>query len=125
MPAQRTAPTVPLTSKFSRFIFAAPATSGANDRNETSKDDRELSVFGKEGLSLCHLLLINPFNRAVIDLIAKVVPYGVGHGVPETGAEGYGEERTKRVEDAGCTGSARDKDKRIAGEQGANDDSGL
>ena len=111
MPAQRTAPTVPLASKFKRFIFAAPATSGAKERNETSKDDRELSMFDKEGLSLCHLLLINPFNRAVIDLVAEVVPDGVRNGVPEAGAKSDSEERTEWVEDARGAGGAGDKDK--------------
>ncbi len=113
MPAQRTAPTVPLASKFKRFILQRrqPAGKRANDRNETSKNDRELSVFGKEGLSLGHLLLINPLNRAVIDLVAEVVPDGVRNGVPEAGAKSDGEERTEWVEDARGAGGAGDKDK--------------
>ena len=82
-------------------------------------------MFGKEGLSLGHLLLINPFNRAVIDLVAEVVPDGVRNGVSEAGAKSNGEERTEWVENTRGAGRAGDKDKRIAGEQGANDDSGL
>lgn len=110
MPAQRTAPGLKVQTV--HFCSAGNQRGKrANDRNETSKNDRELSVFGKEGLSLGHLLLINPLNRAVIDLVAEVVPDGVRNGVPEAGAKSDSEERTEWVEDARGAGGAGDKDK--------------
>ena len=50
-------------------------------------------------------------GRAVIDLVAEVVPDGVRNGVPEAGAKSDSEERTEWVEDARGAGGAGDKDK--------------
>ena len=82
-------------------------------------------MFGKKCLRFCHLLLVNPFNGAVVYLAAEKVTDSVCNGISETSTERYSQESSERVEDAGCACGTRDKDKRVTRQEGTNHNSGF
>lgn len=97
----------------------------ANDRYETSQEDRFASVSFVERVRFRQSRLIDPADRAVVDLTAQPFTDHKVCGVTQACADRGDRSEDPRVHGSACRYCPRNEQKRITGQERHHDDPGL